>query len=529
MHRVLLALCAIFGAPCLIGEAAAAGKPGRDFVPADWAADGELDLDGRSNFVLVDAFVDRAELWLFYIDPALPGAVRVDRWDPTTGPLGSFSGSPSTVLTPDTGAGSVEAHGINSAQVAACAPVPVTNDPLTWDGSRWRTSHIGVRLGRIVVTGSGGACAGVKVRTGTSVDGYLDGSTATTDGFALVGTGSCTSFTASYEYSTCGFQGAAAWRCPVEPDPVPDADAELGACRYLMMYEASHDGDGDATTPDDRVLLTAHASRIDSAWTRYLPSGGTTPTAADVRVSNTSQHTPTSPAGENSFVSVPTLWYDRAQALWRMWFVSEDTGRPSVRYTESDDDGQSWGIGGGLGGGIDCWDGAAFDAAACSEIAWVGTPPPDSTDGADNRTPDAVDPEVYSADLTPRPGAELAMMVTGGDDACPDADWGVQLVQAHPASGDQSTGHRWLWLSATAADPNHGVVVDADRGVCGGAKVLDPEVVRWHGGYLAFFNAAGGIHAAASGYSCSNQLDDDGDGGADWPDDPDCDAPWTRE
>ncbi len=508
------------------GTAAAGGRAGRDFVPNDWAREGLLDVDGASAYSLVDVVVDGGNVWVLYIDPAYLGSFRLDRFDPATGRL---AGAASTVFTHDARAGSVEQSGINSGQIGRCAAVAVTDDPLWWDGSRWRTTHIGVDANTVTVRGSGGACPFVAMAKGSEVPGYLDGTALTLDGFSLQNGGSCTGFTADYSYSTCSFAGAAAYRCPVVPDPVADGDAELGACRYLMMYEAARDGDADPTTPDDRALLVAHARDLAGTWKRYLPSRNTIPAAVDVRVANTSQHTGFAPANENSFVSVPTLWYDDAQRLWRMWFVTEDVGRPSVRYTESDDDGRSWGVGGGSGGGIDCWDGAAFDSGACEEIAWRGALPPDSTDGDDTRSPDAVDPEVYVADLGARAGAELAMMVTGGDGACADADWGVQLVQFHHEGGDQSNGDAWKWVSSTAADPTWGVVLDKDRSTCGGAKILDPEIVRWRGGYLAFFNASGGVHAAASGYGCSNFDDDDGDGDTDWSEDGGCAWPWSRE
>ena len=79
------------------------------------------------------------------------------------------------------------------------------------------------------------------------------------------------------------------------------------------------------------------------------------------------------------------------------------------------------------------------------------------------------------------------------------------------------------------ADPIDGVLIDCDARLCTGARnVMDPEIVRDHNGYLGWFNAPGGIKLTASGYACSNFVDDEGGGGLDRPNDPACDSPWDN-
>ena len=119
------------------------------------------------------------------------------------------------------------------------------------------------------------------------------------------------------------------------------------------------------------------------------------------------------------------------------------------------------------------------------------------------------------------------MMFAGGDDACTDGDWGVQLWQLHRDGGDQSNGVNWGWASAVAADGVDGVVMDRDGTACAaGGTIMDAEIVQYRRGYLAFFNARGGIHVAGSGFRCSDYADNDASGATDWPADADCANPW---
>lgn len=516
-----------FAATVAAGLLTIAAIPGRDFVPADWATSGSLEVAGAESFILLDAFALGAETWLLYIDPATPGTITLDAYDPTDGPTGAMSGSPTIVLAPDTTAGSVEARGLNAAQLARCSTKHVTGVPLAWDGALYRTNHIGVLPSSLRVSGNGGVCSSLRVTRGSVTPGYENGATYTTDGFALSNPGTCVNFTAAYDFTTCSFAGTAAYRCAMSPDPVADADAERGACQFFLMYEAISDGDNDPGTIDDRALLTAHARDLDGTWTRYLPSGATVPGLTDVRVRNTSEHGGDGGANLHSFVSVPTLWYDAGTGLWRMWFVTEEAGGASIRYSESDDNGQSWGIGGGAGSTIDCWTGTQFDDTACTGIAWTGTPPPDDVTVPDIRSPDTLDPEVLYGNFDGLPGSELGMMFTGGDDGCADGDWGVQLWQLHREGGDQSNGTNWTWTSAVAADAVDGVVIDLDDTACAsGGTLMDAEIVPYRRGYLGFFNARGGIHVAGSGYRCSDFADNDASGATDWPADADCANPW---
>lgn len=65
----------------------------------------------------------------------------------------------------------------------------------------------------------------------------------------------------------------------------------------------------------------------------------------------------------------------------------------------------------------------------------------------------------------------------------------------------------------------------------GGPRLRDPEIVPYNGGYLAFFNgyyvgAAPYMSVSASGFVCSDFVDNDSGGGTDYPADVGCDSPW---
>lgn len=517
----------------LTGTALATGTVGRDFRPSDWT--GGV-INPLANPVY-DAFGFDNEIWVLY---GSNHDILADTFDPTYGATGQMSGSPVTLLTHDTSTGSVEMDGLNSAQMGLCSLTQVSNDTLTWDGSKWRTTHIGIRRASITLSGTG-TCIGLGVTTNSFVPGYENSGTYKLDGFNIDKPLGCSNVLASYDYTTCSFAGNDAYRCEMDPDPISDGNPEYGFCMFMMVYEADYDGDGsqsdsDSATnsPDDRVLLVAHAQHVDGPWVKYAPDTPAYPTTSDIRVQNTSEHQDEGADGIHSFVSVPALHYDTTDGLWRMWFVTEDAGDHSVRYTESDDNGQSWGMGGGGGGTIDCWNGAAFDSSACVNIDWVGTPPPDST--VDTwRSPDIVDPEAIWGNFDGSPGNELGMMFTGGDDGCGSNDWGVQLWQIHADHGDQSGGTKWDWKTSVAADGTNGKILDPDTGFCGTAGdpdfAMDPEIVPYNGGYLAFFNGyyvstTPYMAVGASGFACSDFVDNDSGGGTDYPLDVDCDSPW---
>lgn len=483
---------------------------GRDFWPNDLSVVSSTRVGSSS---LMDAFVDGSTVWVLTSDGA---NFSVQPYDTTTGAL---TGNPKVILSRDTSnTSSVEHEGINSGNLGRCVPMNAVNDRLTWDGTKYRTTHIGVQPSSVIVTGSGGSCPTVRVTPSTFVSGYKDGSTYTYDGFGLAGRGGCTSFTASYTYTNCAYTGLDAFRCPMAVDPDGDAGVEYGACRYLLLYEGMRANTGGV--PNDRVLLLANAQSLSSIWVRYLPSGSSYPTSADARLSNTADHDAWGP-NQYSFVSVPTLYYDARAALWRMWFVSEDDGRPAIRYSESPDDGQTWGVG-VYGDARDCWDGAAFDATACTEIAWVGTPPPDDLGSV--RTPDIVDPEVYPLNIDTDPNPELAMMFTGTDRSCATPSGRVQLFQTHQNQGDQLISD-WSWMQAVFMDAYDGVVLSNAR--CPPAtSMMDAEVVRYaNGKFIMFNNTRGGYYVSGSGFSCSNFIDDDGDGRVDFGPDGGCASP----
>ena len=521
---LLLSFLAVGSAPAFTA--------GRDYVPYSFDVD-EVVLIGTSNFTVLDVFGFAGDMWVLYMDSTDAGKIKADTFDPSgaTWNTAALTGSPVTLLTPDTTSGSVEAKGLNSAQIGLCSKDVASADTLVLNGGRYCLDHIGSHPPSITISGVGGTCQNVGVVPGSHVSGYKNGSTYITDSVQLQNTGTCTSFLANYSYTNCGFTGNNAYRCVMEPDPIADSDSEQGFCRFLMVYEARYDGDADTATEDDRVFLVAHAQHVDGQWERYLPSASGYPTTSDIRVQNTSRHNQDASANLYSFVSVPTLHYDETDGLWRMWFVTEDKGGHSVRYSESDDNGLSWGVGSWPGTTRDCWNGTAFSTSSCTDIDWTGTQPPDDTTGSQpDRSPDIVDPEVIFGNFDGVSGNEVGMMFTGGDDACANNTWGVQLWQLHSQRGDQSGGSLWSWETSVEADSTTGIVVDGDGGYCGNETVMDPEIVKYEGGWLAFFNGPGGIHLAASAYPCSNFADDDTDGDTDWAyyggGDAGCSSPW---
>lgn len=494
----------------LLLQSAQAQLYGRDFWPNDLSVVSSTRVGSNS---LMDAIVEGNTVWVLTSDNV---NFYIQAYDTTSGAL---TGNPKTILTSNTSnINSLEHEGINSGNLGRCASMNAVNEPLTRDGALYRAPHIGLYPSTVVITGSGGSCPGVRATPGTYNAGYKDGSVYTYDGFGLANRGSCTNFTATYTYTNCAYTGLDAFHCPMSVDPDGDSGVEYGACRFMLMYEGVKANSGGV--PHSRTLLLANAQSLTSVWVRYLPSGASYPTATDARLSNTADHDIWG-ANQYSFVSVPTLYYDSRAALWRMWFVSEDEGRPAIRYSESPDDGQSWGVG-TYGDHRDCWDGANFDGTACTEIAWVGTPPPD--DPGSVRTPDIVDPEVYPINIDTDPAAELAMMFTGTDRSCSVPSGRVQLFQFHQDRGDQLISD-WSWMQSTYMDAYDGVVLSNNRCPPAGS-MMDAEIVRYATGkFIMFNNTRGGYYVSGSGFACSNFIDDDGDGRVDFGPDGGCASP----
>ncbi len=529
------------GISALSTRAWAAPIWGRDFVPDD-RQHAPLLCSPSDCGTLLDAVNTGSEIWLLF-RKGDDFVVRL--FDPSTGGF-SASSSYITILTADKTYGSMERCGINSAQIGLCAGVQVTSESLTHTGSRWYTGHIGANPSTITISRTSGTCTSPapSITAGSFAAGYKSGSTYTNDSFQISNAGTC-AFTASYTYTNCSYDAAAhdAFRCPVYSDAT-----KTGFCKLFMLYEGDSMPNPAATCSDslmNRNLLLANSQEIDGdaadgEWVRFVPHGGTTPIAADVRINNTSAHEG-GPANDHSFASVPALIRDPGDALWRTWFVSEDgdsTGSPgtSIRWSESDDDGLNWKIGGAActAGNYDCgtaacWNGSAFDTTACKAQTWASGPPDDIHNTA-YRNPDVVDPEVFLIDADGDSDLELGMMFTGADRAPTSPVWGVQLFGYHQYYGDESGANYWTWESSVQANASTGVVLDWDRSSSTvGQDVMDPEIVKAASGkFLMFYNSDStypGVYWSASGYQCSNFLDDDGVGGADYPNDGDCSSP----
>jgi hypothetical protein len=395
-----------------------------------------------------------------------------------------------------------------------CASISEVDDALTWDGALYRTSHIGIRPPSIVVTGSGGSCPSVGVATGTFTPGYEDGGTYTTDGFSLVNTGTCTSFVADYDYTNCSLTGTSAYDCEMVPDPDGDAGTEYGFCKFFMLYEGISSAGGSCSGgAGHRRLFLAHSQQIDQVWHKHPSSPG----SSDVRLRSTNTST--------EFVSVPELLRDPVAGVHRIWFVNEEASDPSLRYSESNNDGLDWGIT-SYSHPRDCWTGSAWDTTACTTMDWsTGDEPPDASDdpGPDS-SPDIVDIDVLRLQLDGDGPLELGMMFAGSDrtsvDSCSPTtpSWGVFLFQMHQRDGNQALGDVWAWEMSVYADASDGVVMDDDRGACPDADVvMDPTMAAWASGqFIMLYNHDGGIKVAGSGFQCSDFSDNDSDGYTDW-------------
>ncbi len=416
-----------------------------------------------------------------------------------------------------------------------CAKLEETDDLLTnVSADLYEASNIGIAPGSLSFYGTGGTCVGLQMVADSFRNGYEDSSTYTYDRVRLENRGSCTSFYTDYDYTNCSLTGTEAFHCEMAVDPDGDGGTEYGFCKFFMIYE----GHTDSGPPSDRYFLLAHAQEIDGPWQKHI--AGDYPIYDDVRIGNTSAHGGGDP-DEFSFVSVPDLVYDSGEEVWRMWFVTEDSTNPSIRYSESADDGLSWGVS-SYGQPIDCWDSgsSSFDSGACTEIAWTSASvePPD--DGDTDRDPDIVDPAVVVLDADVDSDLDLGMMFTGADETCGSGsapEWGVFLWQVHEHLGDQSGGEKWAWEDNVHVDSSHGRVMDKDPANCPSDldpvdidddRVFDPTIVKYATDqYIMFYNDDDSVYVAGSGFECSDFGDsnEDLDLDADFPDDGECDSP----
>lgn len=504
---------------------------GRDYWP--YHQDATASPQVVASATIYDALKFGGKLWVLYRDTTT-GDIEIIEYTLNDAMISSAT----TVLSPDTSSGSHEANGFSGASVQLCSKESKTGDVLTADGIRWVADHIGLNPGSISITGTGGSCPSASAQVSSFIDGWTDGTDTEYDSFEIDNEGTCTTFTASYDYTNCSFTGSDAFNCPMDADNNPVTD-EWGYCRFFLVYDGMADLDSDSGTPDDHQLFMAHAQDLDGEWVRYLPSnsGNDYPGANDVLISSTGPHNGSTDDEVYSFTGVPELAWDTG--VWRMWFVSEDTNGNAIRYSESDDNGMNWGIG-SYDQPIDCWDPDAGDTAdpgdydtdACVALEWTGTEPPDFDDS--NRDPDVIDPAMFLVDVVGSAAPELGMMFAGADDGCDatsgEGDERVVLFAYHEEDGDQSGGDKWNWVSAVEADSSNGVVLEEDTTICemdystndGDDRVADPTIVKWAANrYVMFFQMNGGIYVSGSGFQCSNFKDDEtptGDGNIDYGD-----------
>ena len=285
-----------------------------------------------------------------------------------------------------------------------------------------------------------------------------------------------------------------------------------------MLYAGASD------SFQENSLLLAHAQEVDGTWTRYPGDADTLPDSDDVVLFNTGPHPWDTDGDDYSFTGVPDLFWDNSDDVWRMWFSGAPVGNPGTLYSESADDGLTWGITSTRVAGADCWDGSAHDTGVCKFLTWNATPgdPPDNQDM--DASPPWDDPGVLKADIVGDTEPELLMFATAADGAC-DSDAGegqnaVTLVSYHKNQGDQTeaSDSDWIWKDVVDADSLHGVVLDQSYTCPSGGtnNVNDPTPATYPlsgggTGYMLFFAMGGSMYVSASGFECSNFQDDTSD------------------
>lgn len=457
----------------------------------------------------LDAIKYAGDIWIFH---KISGDIKVAKYNTDAGTLSGTSG---VLIAPESDTNSYDSDGIASANVELCAGQQSGWQDLTnISGSNWEAPDIGIAPPTIVVRKKPtdtGTCGSLDVDTTTFTDGYNDDVIFVYDRFDLTNEGTCTTFQARYTYTNCSLTGDDRFWCEMDVDPVSDSDEEYGYCKFFMMYE----GEATLSGKENKFLFLARAQEPDSVWRKAM--AGTYPVSTDVKVQNSGQHSSGESAGDRSFAGVPDFVFD--DGVWRMWFVSEDAGAP-IRYTESDDDGITWGFGGNAAATIDCYDttASAFDTGVCKAIAWGTEPPDDSSTYPD---PDGIDPGFLVVDIDTDAALETLMFTAGADDGCAGAGEGTNLVilaSSHDDLGDQGASD-WTWIDNVEVDNSDGVLVDEDGSTCNNStdRVYDPTPVKYATDqYIMFFGMDGHMYVAGSGFQCSNFVDDDSDSKTDF-------------
>jgi hypothetical protein len=536
-----------FAAPSLLFLALAirplaAAVPGRDFWPADLTAVDFIapPTEGTDQFFASDSVLYEGTVYVFVYHTQ---ALYLATYDLDSGALDIDLDRP--LLEPSGEADTPDEFAVTNVAVQPCRARRVVDVPLEWDGAVCRLPNIGVDPDSLSLRSTapaeepapepakggcgcgGGATPAPAPTTGdpsgrfTFERGRDDGTTRTTDGLRPADpTESCEDLVATYDYTICSL-GDDAWRCPV-----PGEEDVRGACGWFMMWESEGEIDGNDSSPNDRVVNLAHAAVPGGPWEKYAEDGGTTLTPEDVRVRFTGPHAPEHTWTKQSFASVPDLWFDPVDGVWRMWITGEAGLQSAMWYLDSPDDGLTWGID-TYGVDVDCWsdDLGDYDPAVCTQVAWEGDGPPN--DPETSRTPDAVDFCVY--DDPEAAGNEVAVMFTAANSACiGEPREGAFLFGRHPDGGDQRSGVDYTWEQSVEMDAETGLVIAYDRtGDCS-VVLHDFNITQVADSrYVMFFTQVppNGIHVAGSGFACSDFADNDGDGETDFGFDPDCESP----
>ncbi len=512
---------------------------GRDYWPDDVRANGYMVLPFGDGVVAnaADIFFDRGEAWV------LLGGLDVAPLDRQSGLIDYAART--SVVRPGESEDAADRDAIANASIRRCTAHAAADVPLTRDAvsGLWHAPNLGIDPDTLVLDG-GGSCTPELGPQGI-LPGHRDAAGARTLDEVDV-TGCDADVTASYNWTTCSFEGLDAWHCPLDADLDGNpGTTEYGACAWFVVYEGNTvlaEPSETMPTQYDLRMYLAHGASLRSSFVKYTADGTNNPARTDARVSSTQPNRLNDIAG-SSWASVPSLYWDPADQLWRMYFSAEGLEAPAESYSESADDGLTWGIGGHYAPTVDCWDDAAgdFDPLACRSVTWAeGAEPPD--DPTTDRTPDVVDGQVI-----PWPGPEaedggVMLLFSGADARCaPSPRWSNYAAGFHPDGGDLTSDVAWTYVDSVLADPDHGAILSPDRSDPECADLLhdftvaqDPE-----GRYIMLYQPvwrrdvevedSDGVYLSASGYACSNYADDDGDGLADYGADPDCDSPLDDE